>query len=72
MNSIDTRFFKNVFEAVQNTSYGGPLLGLSLPFPAKLKVLGHRQKQNASNVKASRLINYLFIGVYFIPCDCYC
>ena len=22
--------------------------------------------------QGSRLINYLFIGVYVIPCDCYC
>ena len=22
--------------------------------------------------QASKLINYLFIGVYFIPCDCHC
>ena len=24
------------------------------------------------NWQASKLINYLFTGVYFIPCDCYC
>ena len=27
---------------------------------------------NCETWQASRLIYYLFIGVYFIPCDCYC
>ena len=64
-----------VLWAACGTLHGGPLLGLFLPFHRKLRVLGPRQVECLEcneTWQASRLINYLFIGVYFIPCDCYC
>ena len=56
--------------------YGGRLLGLFLPHLTKTKFSKPQTEveciESNDTWQASRLINYLFIGAYFIPCDCYC
>ena len=57
-------------------THGGQLLGLFLPFLPKVRVLGHKSEVDSIECNETRqagsLINYLFIGVSFILCDCYC
>ena len=45
------------------------MLGLFLPFLSKLRPW---TEVECIKWQASRLIKYLFIGVYFIPCGCSC
>ena len=50
--------------------HGGRLLGLLPPLPPKLTEV--ECIESNETWQASKLINYLFIGVHFILCDCYC